>query len=333
MESLRSCLHTTSRELYITSCGSESINTAIRGYLSANPRMGRHIISTKTEHKATLESLKYLEDSGYEVTYIRVDREGIPDLRQLEESIRKDTALITLTHVNNETGSILPVKKIVGIRDRTNKQTRIHLDCVQSLGKLPIDLGNLGIDMASFSGHKIHSVKGVGLLFVKEGCRIHPLIYGGGQQNGIRSGTESPYLAGALELAVSMAEEDREKALPRVTMLKNKLLDQLSDLHPTVFSPDDALPYIVNLAFSTFSAETMLHALEEKNIYVSTVSACSSKSKKVSHVLLEMGMDRSIAQNALRISFSRFSTEDDVIVVSSAIHDIFNKYSTKRGHT
>lgn len=301
--------------------------------MSANPRMGKHIISTKTEHKATLESLKYLEESGCEVTYVQVDREGIPDLHQLKESIRQDTALITLTHVNNETGAILPVKQVIAMKDRMNKQTRIHLDCVQSLGKIPIHLANLGVDMASFSGHKIHSVKGVGLLFVKEGCRIHPLIYGGGQQGGIRSGTESPYLAGALALAIARAEEDRESALSRVTMLKKQLLSALSDLHPAVFSPDDALPYIVNFAFSTFSAETMLHALEEKDIYVSTVSACSSKSKKVSHVLLEMGVDRSIAQNALRISFSRFSTEDDVTAVSSAIHDIFAKYSTKRGHT
>ena len=181
-------------ELFFTSCGSESVNTAIRGYLSANPRAGKHIISTRTEHKASLETLRFLEASGYEVTYIGVGRDGIPDMKQLEESIRTDTAIITLTHVNNETGAVLPVSLLTAIRSRKNPKIRIHLDCVQSFGKLPIRLSQMGIDMASFSGHKIHAVKGIGLLYIKKGCRIHPLIYGGGQQNGLRSGTESTFL-------------------------------------------------------------------------------------------------------------------------------------------
>ena len=318
-------------ELVITSCGSESVNTAIRGFLSANPRAGKHIISTRTEHKASLETLTLLESSGYEVTYLRVGSDGIPDLKQLEASIRPDTALITLTHVNNETGAILPVAQICDIRSRCNPKTRIHLDCVQSLGKLPIRLSRMGIDMASFSGHKIHAVKGIGLLFVRKGCRINPLIYGGGQQNGRRSGTESTFLSGALALALALAEKDRENALSRVTILKRKLIDGLLELNPVVLSPGEALPYVVNLSFPFFEAETMLHALEEHDIFVSTVSACSSKQKKVSYVLLEMGIARVIAQNAVRISFSRFSTEDEVESVCLAIHEIYAKYSMKRG--
>ena len=331
--SISSSLQTKTNELYFTSCGSESINTAVQGFLHANPRLGKHIISTRTEHKASLETLRYLEDSGYEVSYLRVDRNGQPDLHQLEQTIRKDTALITLTHVNNETGAVLPVADILAVRNRTNAQTRIHLDCVQSLGKLPMRLSNLGIDMASFSGHKVHSVKGIGLLYVREGCKVHPLIYGGGQQNGLRSGTESPYLAGALALAISLAEIDRDAALVRVTMLKKQLIEALADLSPSILSPENALPYIVNLSFASFSAETMLHALEEQDIYVSTVSACSSKNRKVSHVLLEMGVEPDVARNAVRISFSRLSTAQEVAAVSAAIHQIFSKYSTKRGRS
>lgn len=318
-------------ELFFTSCGSESVNTAIRGYLSANPRSGKHIISTRTEHKASLETLRFLEASGYEVTYIGVGRDGIPDMQQLEESIRTDTAIITLTHVNNETGAVLPVSLLTAIRSRKNPKTRIHLDCVQSFGKLPIRLSQMGIDLASFSGHKIHAVKGIGLLYIKKGCRIHPLIYGGGQQNGLRSGTESTFLSGALALALSLAEKDRENAFTSVTILKRQLLAGLEDLRPVILSPEDALPYVVNLSFASFEAETMLHALEEQDIFVSTVSACSSKQKKVSYVLLEMGTAKNIAQNAVRISFSRFSTEEEVKTVCRAIHGIYDKYTMKRG--
>jgi len=320
-----------SDEIIFTSCGSESVNTAIRGYLDANPRAGKHIISTRTEHKATLETLRFLEESGYEVTYLCVGKDGRPDLVQLEQSIRPDTALITLTHVNNETGAIVPVREVEALRSRINPRTRIHLDCVQSFGKLAIVPATMGIDMASFSGHKIHAVKGIGLLYVRKGCRIHPLIYGGGQQGGIRSGTESPYLSGALALALSLAEKDRENALSRVTILKKELLDGLSDLGIAVMSPQDGLPYVVNVAFPQFESETMLHALEERDIFVSTVSACSSKSKKVSYVLLEMGVDRRMAQNAVRFSFSRFSTGDEVRQVCAAIHEIYEKYAVKRG--
>ena len=318
-------------EIYYTSCGSESVNTAIRGYVHANKRAGRHIISTHTEHKATLESLKFLEESGYEVTYLHIGRDGKPDLSELEEAIRPDTALLTFTHVNNETGAILPIAEIDRIRRRKNPNTKIHLDCVQSLGKLPIRLSDMGVDLASFSGHKIHSAKGSGVLFAKKNCRISPLILGGGQQRGIRSGTESVYLSGAFALALSLAEKSREESYLRVTMLKKKLSEGLTDLGATVLSPDDALPYVVNVSFPNFEAETMLHALEEKDIFVSTVSACSSKQKKISYVLLAMGIDMNLSKNAVRFSFSRFNTIEEIERTVLSIHEVYNKYSVKRG--
>jgi cysteine desulfurase len=238
---------------------------------------------------------------------------------------------MTFTHVNSETGAILPIAQICEIRNRINPKTRIHLDCVQSLGKLVVKPSSIGIDMASFSGHKIHTVKGVGLLYIRKGCRIDPLIYGGGQQNGLRSGTESPYLSGSLAIALSEAERNREKSFEHVTILKKELLEGLIDIHPVVLSPDDGLPYVVNLSFPSFESETMLHSLEEMDIYVSTVSACSSKQKKVSYVLLEMGIDRNIAKNAVRFSFSRFNTEEEVIEVCKAVHRVYDKYNLKRG--
>ena len=331
LETLSKVFACAKEELTFTSCGSESVNTAIRGYLSANPRAGKHIISTRTEHKASLETLKLLETMGYEVTYISVDNNGKPKLHELENAIREDTALMTFTHVNSETGAILPVAQICDIRNRINPKTKIHLDCVQSLGKLVVKPSAMGIDMASFSGHKIHAVKGVGLLYVRKECRINPLIYGGGQQNGLRSGTESPYLSGSFALALSEAEKNQKNAYEHVTILKKLLLEGLSDIHAILLSPDDALPYVVNLSFPSFESETMLHALEEKDIYVSTVSACSSKQKKVSYVLLEMGIEKNIAKNAVRFSFSRFNTEQEVMEVCKTIHDIYDKYNLKRG--
>ncbi len=202
---------------------------------------------------------------------------------------------------------------------------------MQSLGKLPIRLLDMGIDMASFSGHKIHSAKGSGVLFVKKNCRISPLILGGGQQRGIRSGTESVYLSGAFALALTLAEKSREDSCLRVTMLKEKLKEGISDLGAVVLSPDDALPYVVNISFPSFEAETMLHALEEKDIFVSTVSACSSKQKKISYVLLEMGIDRNLAKNAVRFSFSRFNTMEEIDQTVLSIHQVYSQYSVKRG--
>ena len=203
-------------ELVVTSGGTESINTALLGFTAANPHNGKHIISTHTEHLATLATLERLEKSGYEVTYIPVNRFGEPDLDFLERSIRNDTILITMTHTNNETGATLPADRVSAIRKRKNPRTAIHLDCVQTLGKEPINFRGWGIDLASFSGHKIHCVKGVGLLFVRKGIRILPLVTGGGQQRGLRSGTESPWILHAFSLALRSAYEEMNDSLPKI---------------------------------------------------------------------------------------------------------------------
>lgn len=325
-EKISSLLSCKKEELIFTSCGSESVNTAIMGYVHQNPRAGKKIISTRTEHKASLESLSRMEKEGYEICYIPVGLDGKPDLAALENALDENTALLTFTHVNNESGSILPLSDIVAIRNKKNRNAKIHLDCVQSLGKLPIALSRMGVDMASFSGHKIHALKGFGLLYIKSGVRVQPLIIGGGQQGGMRSGTQSPYLASAFALALEKATEKIEENLSKMTELRDFFSCELEKKGVSILSPKDALPYVLNVSFPHFQSETMLHCLEEKEIYVSTVSACSSKTKAVSYVLSEMGIKREIAKNAVRFSFSRFNTKEEMQTALDAISMIYEKY-------
>lgn len=312
-------------EIFFTSCGSESANTAIRGFVSRNKRNGNKIISTRTEHKATLEVLSLLEKEGFEVVYVSVNRDGKPDLDQIRENIA-DCSLMCFTHVNNETGAILPLEEIVSIRNSGNRKCAIYLDCVQSLGKLEIDLGKMGVEMASFSGHKIHGIKGVGVLYVKNNTRIDPLILGGGQQKGMRSGTESLLLASSFEVALSEAVKAREEAYGNIKQINEYLREELTKRENIILSPDDALPFVLNCSFKGFQSETMLHCLEIYDIFVSTVSACSSKAKKVSYVLLEYGIDRKIASNAVRLSFSRENTMEEAKEFIKTLDEIYAKY-------
>jgi len=276
--------------------------------------------------------LKYLEKTGYTISYIPVSSSGIPDLDILKREISKETALITLTHVNNETGAIMPMSEISEIRNSMNAKTKIHLDCVQSLGKIPILLNEWNIDFASFSGHKIHGVKGIGMLYVRSGNRVAPLLIGGGQQRGLRSGTESPYLAASISLAIDKAYENMAVSYDNIFKCKQILLDKLVSLHATIHSPENSCPYIVNFTLGSIEPETLLHAMEQEDIYISTVSACASKTKKISHVLLAMGIERSIAKGAVRLSLSRFTTEEEIIMTCDALERISTKYGLGKEH-
>lgn len=319
-----------SSELFFTSCGTEGSNTAIRGYVSRNKRKGNRIISTKTEHKATLEVLKLLANEGYDVCYVSVGRDGKPDLDELKTLINDNTVLMCFTHVNNESGSILPIKEIVELKNSINRDTAIFLDCVQSLGKLDIKLKTMGVDMASFSGHKIHSLKGVGMLYVNKNTKIDPFILGGGQQSGMRSGTQSLLLADAFVTALEEADKSRVKAYEDISKINAYLREELIKRNALMMSPDDALPFVLNVSFEGFESETMLHCLEIYDIFVSTVSACSSKTKQVSYVLLEMGIDRKTAANSVRLSFSRDNTMEEAIEFVSKVDEIYNLYALKR---
>ena len=320
-----------SSEIIFTSCATESANTAIRGFMSRNKRAGNTIVSTRTEHKATLECLAYLEKNGYNVVYLPVMSDGKPDLSALEEVLAKgDCALMCFTLVNNETGSILPNEEILKIRNRVSPSTVYYLDAVQALGKLRIDLHKTGCDMCSFSGHKIHGIKGVGILYVRDGVRIDPFILGGGQQRGMRSGTQSLVLAKSFETALEEASEGVEEAYDNVAAINSYLRKELSDRKAIILSPDDALPYVLNVSFDGFESETMLHCLEIYDIFVSTVSACSSKSKKVSYVLLESGVPQKIAANAVRISFSRYNTMAEAKEFIRCVDEIYDKFAVRK---
>ena len=284
-------------EIFFTSCATESANTAIKGYMSRNKRAGNAVISTRTEHKATLECLEYLAKLGYEIRYIKVGSDGKPVAESLEEELKKGgVALACFTLVNNETGSVLPFE---------------------------------GADMCSFSGHKIHSIKGNGVLYVRKGIRIDPLILGGGQQEGMRSGTQSPVLAGAFLAALKEVTSEIDEARSEVLKINEYLRKELSSRGAKILSPDDALPYVLNVSFEGFESETMLHCLEIYDIFVSTVSACSAKQKKVSYVLLEMGVDRKTAANAVRLSFSRYNTMDEAVEFIKCVDEIYDQFLVK----
>ena len=317
-------------EIFFTSCATESANTAIKGYMSRNKRAGNAVISTRTEHKATLECLDYLAKQGYEIRYVKVGIDGKPLVQSVEEELKKgDVALACFTLVNNETGSVLPAADIVKTIKTLSPATAIYLDCVQALGKMPINLTAIGADMCSFSGHKIHSVKGNGVLYVRKGVRIDPLILGGGQQDGMRSGTQSTVLAGAFLAALKEVSEGIDEARGKVAEINAYLRKELTDRRAKVLSPEDALPYVLNVSFEGFESETMLHCLEIYDIYVSTVSACSAKQKKVSYVLIEMGVDRKTAANAVRLSFSRYNTMDEAVDFIKSVDKIYEQFLVK----
>ena len=317
-------------EIFFTSCATESANTAIKGYMSRNKRAGNAVISTRTEHKATLECLEYLSKLGYEIRYVKVGADGKPLAESLEEELKKGgVALACFTLVNNETGSILPFESISKTIKTISPDTAIYLDCVQALGKLPIKLSSMGADMCSFSGHKIHSIKGNGVLYIRKGVKIDPLILGGGQQEGMRSGTQSPVLAGAFLEALKEVTLEVDEARSEVEKINAYLRKELSSRGAKILSPDDALPYVLNVSFEGFESETMLHCLEIYDIYVSTVSACSAKQKKVSYVLLEMGVDRKTAANAVRLSFSRYNTMDEAVEFIKCVDEIYDQFLVK----
>ncbi len=329
-EDIAKCFSCREQELYFTSCATESANTAITGYMRRNKRLGRTIISTRTEHKATLEVLERLASEGCTVKYISVGRDGKPNLEELASAIDGDTSLLCFTHVNNETGSILPLNEIIDIKNSKNRQAVIYLDCVQSVGKLPINLSKIGVEFASFSGHKIHSIKGNGVLYVKNGVKIDPFILGGGQQNGMRSGTESPLLARSFALALQDATSNMDNHYASVKEINDYLCTELVKRKATIMSPDDALPYVLNVSFDGFESETMLHCLERYKIYVSTISACSSKAKKYSYVLEAMGIDRKLSANAVRLSFSRFNTMDEAREFIEKLDEIYALFSLRK---
>lgn len=304
------------KEILFTSCATESNNTAILGAARANPNR-RHIITTTVEHPAVLEVCKELERDDYKVTYLSVDREGKLDMREFIRALSPNTLIVSIMHANNETGVIFPIDQLSRITKQTDSSVIFHSDATQTVGKLPIDLarGLPYVDMLSFSGHKLHAAKGIGILFVRRGTRCRPFMLGGHQEEGRRAGTENvPYIIGiskALELAVENREEDEEK----IERLRNRLEDALVEKIPSVQvngKGSSRLPNTLNISFHYIEGEGMLFQLSSYGICASSGSACTSGSLEPSHVLRAMKVPFTAIHGSVRFSLSRYNTDEDI---------------------
>ena len=298
-EKIAKTLKVNEKEIFFTSGGTESNNLAIIGTALANKRAGKRIITTAIEHASVANPMKFLEEEGFEVIYLSVDQDGVLSLDELKESVNDETILVSLMQVNNEIGAIEPIEEAVQIVHAINPNTLIHVDAIQSYGKMKIYPKKLGIDLLSVSGHKIHGPKGSGFLYVKEKTKIKPLIYGGGQQGGMRSGTENvPGIVGLGEAAAEIYEDFSEKQ-EHLYSLKELFLTGISEI-PGVSvngkTDRDSAPHIVSMSVEGVRAEVLLHALEEKQIYVSSGSACSSNKPAVSRTLKSIGLKQSLLE-------------------------------------
>lgn len=304
-------------EIYFTGSGTEGNNTALLGAAAARKKRGKRIITTAIEHPSVLETVKRLENDGFEVIYLKPQANGVISVDDLKNAIDKNTILVSIMLVNNETGAIQPVKEASQIIKQSGAPALLHCDGVQAFGKMPINLSELGVDLFTASGHKIHGPKGVGVLYIKKGVTIKPLVTGGGQEKNIRSGTESVPLIYGLKGAIDelgAINENLKKQKDLWLYAKDTLLD--TNL-VTVNSSDDALPYILNISVAGYRSETLLHFLEAQGVYVSSGSACAKG--EGSYVLREMGLSRQRVDSALRISFSRYNTRDDIDALKSAL--------------
>lgn len=297
-------------EITFTSGGTESNNLAIFGAAQARRRLGNKIVTTAAEHDSVLNPCRALEKQGFEVVYLKPDATGHLPEEALAQAIDEKTILVSVMLVNNETGAIFPVQAAGRAIRRKKAPALLHVDAVQGFGKLPFTVKKLGVDLLTLSGHKIHGPKGIGALYVKKGVRILPQALGGGQERGMRSGTESVPLICALGEAVRLLPP-AEEALEQVGKLNTLLREKLAQMpEVTVHSPEDGLPYVLNFSAGRVRGETMLHFLAERGVYVSSGSACGKA--KPSHVLEAMDLPREQVESALRVSFSRFSTPADV---------------------
>ena len=333
-KSLATSLGASEDEVFFTSCGTEADNMAIMGAASARKHQGKKIITTAVEHPAILEPCKKLEQMGYKVEYIGVDNKCRLNMDQLKAAIDEDTILISIMGVNNETGTIMPLKEIIELKDQFNKAhgtgILMHTDAVQAFGKVPVNVkGDLkGVDMISVSGHKIHGPKGIGGIYVKKGLALPAFIVGGGQEGHMRSGTENTAGIAGFGKAIDMAFDDFDGRIAAMTKAKNRLYEAIkTDIKDVIInSPEDAAPSVLNVSFLGTRGEVLLHTLEQDGIFVSTGSACSSNKKGQSHVLGAMGLKHKEIEGAIRFSFSEFNTVEEMDYVADRVKFAVTKF-------
>lgn len=323
-------LNVSADEVLFTSGGTESNNLALKGVAFGYQQRGRHIITSQVEHSSVYEACLALErDFNFEVTYLPVDVSGRVNPEDVQNAIRKDTILVSIMHVNNEIGTIQPIQEIGQIVAQYPK-ILFHVDDVQGIGKVPLAIRGSHIDLLSIAGHKIHAPKGTGCLIVKKGVQLYPLFHGGLQQEGTRPGTENVAGAVALAKAVRLIKSDEARHISHLCQLKQRLIDHLHQLeHVHIHSALDSdlfAPHIVNVSFMGVKAEVFLHALEEKGIYVSTRSACSSRANEPSRVLQQMGLNHEQMDTAIRISFSIHNTLEEVDYFYEVVWEMYPYY-------
>ena len=326
-ETLAKILKVNEKEIYFTSGGTESDNLALIGCAMANYRAEKHLITTKIEHPAILQTMHYLEDQGFEVTYLSVNDKGQISLQELQNAMRKDTILVSIMHTNNEIGAVEPIAEAGRLIKSTNPSTLFHVDAVQGFGKYRIYPKRMGIDLLSVSGHKIHGPKGVGFLYIGEKVKIHNIIYGGGQQKNLRSGTENvPGIAGmakAAEMLYNHLEEDAE----RLYSLKDYFCEGLRKIPDIrINNPEgmEGAPHIVSLSVAGVRSEVLLHALEDKGIYVSAGSACSSNKPHTagSATMKAIKLPEEFLDSTLRFSMSVYTTREELDYTLQVMYDI-----------
>lgn len=328
-------LKVTEKEILFTSGGTESNNLALIGGAMANKRAGNHIITTAVEHAAVARPVEFLKEQGFEVTILPVDEQGVVRLDALEAALREDTILVSTMYVNNEVGSVMPVEKIAALVHEKSPKALYHVDAIQAFGKFRIYPKKMGIDLLSVSGHKIHGPKGVGFLYISSRAKVQPMILGGGQQNGMRSGTDNvPGIAG-LGVAAETIYTDFEEKTEHLYQLKEKMASGLAELEDVKINGmplREGAPQILSVSFMGIRSEVLLHTLEEKGIYVSAGSACSSHKRKASATLTAMGMPASQIECTVRISFSEentFEEADYCLEVLKEVVPLLRRYSRR----
>lgn len=316
------------KELIFTSGGTESNNLALIGAALANQRRGKHIITTAIEHASVLAPLEYLKEQGFSVTYLKVDADGLISLEELREAVTEETILVSIMMVNNEIGAVEPIEEAAKIIKAKNPNTLLHVDAIQAYGKYRIYPKKMGIDLLSVSGHKIHAPKGIGFLYIRDKVKVKPFIYGGGQQKGMRSGTENVPGAAALAEAAAEIYEDFDAKTAHLYALKERFIEGVQALDGVTINGRtgrDAAPQIVSVSVEGVRSEVLLHTLEEKAIYVSAGSACSSNKPAVSATLTAIGLKKTLLDATVRFSFCVYTTEEEIDYAVSVMKEVIPK--------
>jgi cysteine desulfurase len=331
-EQVLSILNANHHDIVFTSGATESNNLAIRGIAFQYRNRGNHIITTEVEHNSVYQTCQHLEEQGFRVTYLKVNEQGLIDLNELKQAITKDTILVSMMYVNGEIGTIMPIEEVGKLIKAYNRNCFFHVDIVQAFGKIPVDIKRMKIDLASVSGHKIYGPKGVGVLLKGQKVNLHPISYGGGQQHQVRSGTIDVASAVSFSKAARLMYEGLEAHGKHVKELNDLLYSNLrmyEDVLTFNSSPNTSSPYIVNFSLHNIKAETFVHALANHEIYVSSKSACSSKTSKPSRILQAIGRNDELASHSIRISLSHLTKKEELITFFEIFDQVLKELLVK----